>query len=127
MQRVIDDYEKMWLAKGKKVRVLQQPVTEKVYAQWLNTHLIAGDAPDISEQGMSSMLNNNPTYTARYYLPLTNIVNKPNIYNKGTALANVPWRERSSTACAAPTTPHCRTTTACPPPSSPSACSTTWT
>jgi ABC-type glycerol-3-phosphate transport system substrate-binding protein len=93
LQRVINDYEKMWAAKGKKVRVLQQPVTEKVYAQWLNTHLIAGDAPDLSEQGMSSMLNSNPTYTARYYLPLTNIVNKPNPYNKGTAIEKVAWRE----------------------------------
>ena len=31
LQRVINEYEKMWAARGKKVRVLQQPVTEKVF------------------------------------------------------------------------------------------------
>lgn len=43
LQAVIDEYEK--LQPG--VEVVQMPVTERIYGQWLNTHLISGTALDI--------------------------------------------------------------------------------
>jgi len=89
---VIKEYEDVQLAKGKRVRVLQIPVTEKLYSQWLNTNLISGQAPDIASMGMSEMIANEQ-YLARYFVPLTQIVNQPNPYNKGNELENVPWRE----------------------------------
>ena len=89
---VIAMYEKLQAAKGNKVRVLQMPVGERVYAQWLNTSLISQQAPDICLMGMSAMVNNEQ-YLARYFVPLTGIISQPNPYNAGTALEGVPWRE----------------------------------
>lgn len=92
LQDVIHIYEQEQAAKGNKVRVLQMPVTERVYAPWLNTSLISGQAPDLMLMGMAG-LTNNEQYLARYFVPLTQEINKPNPYNKGTDLAGVPWRE----------------------------------
>ena len=89
---VIKIYEKEQAAKGSKVRVLQMPVTEKVYAPWLNTSLISGQAPDLMLMGFSG-LTSNEQYLARYFVPLTQEINKPNPYNRGTDLTDVPWRE----------------------------------
>jgi ABC-type glycerol-3-phosphate transport system substrate-binding protein len=58
LQAVIAEYEKLQAAKGNRVKVLQMPVTEKVYGQVLNTSLISGDAPDICLLGMSTMTDN---------------------------------------------------------------------
>ena len=68
------------------------PITEKMYPQTLNVHMIAGDAPDVSEMGKSDMLNN-VTYMARYYLPMTDIISRPNPYNAGTNIEALAWRE----------------------------------
>lgn len=92
MDDVIKRYEELQASKGKKVRVLQMPVTERVYAQWLNTNLISHQAPDICLMGMSAMVNNEQ-YMARYFVPLTGIISQPNPYNKGTDLEKVAWRE----------------------------------
>ena len=40
LQEVIDEYNR--LHEKDKVKVIQLPVTEKVYEQWLNTHLVSG-------------------------------------------------------------------------------------
>ena len=92
MDDVIKEYEKLQAAKGHKVKVVQMPVTERVYGQWLNTCLISGQAPDICLLGMSNLVDNEQ-YVSRYFVPLTQIISKPNPYNQGTELANVPWRE----------------------------------
>lgn len=88
MQQMIDEYQKV----RPDVRVIMMPVTEKVYAQWLNVHLIAGDAPDLCEMGMAT-LTNNDQYKVRYFTPLGEYVDEPNPYNKGTRLEGMPWRE----------------------------------
>lgn len=92
MDKIIALYEKQQLAKGKRVKVMQMAVTEKLYSQWLNTNLISGQAPDICLMGMSAMVNNEQ-YMARYFVPMTQIISKPNPYNKGTDLEKLPWRE----------------------------------
>lgn len=93
LQKVINEYEKIQLEKhGRRVRVVQMPVTEKVYGQWLNTHLISGTAPDLVEMGFSRLISSTE-YMVRFFLPLTDAIDEPNPYNAGTGLQNTPWRE----------------------------------
>ena len=64
MQDAIDEYEKLHPG----VEILQQPMTEKVYSQWLNTHLIGGTAPDLAELGLAKM-SIDVRYILRFFLP----------------------------------------------------------
>lgn len=89
LQKVIDEYEKLH---DDKVKVIQMPITEKVYLQWVNTHLISGEAPDLIEMGQAR-LTKDDTYCARFFLPLADYVLQPNPYNQGTDLEGVPWRQ----------------------------------
>ncbi|HEV7300064.1 MAG TPA: extracellular solute-binding protein [Tepidisphaeraceae bacterium] len=88
LQGVIDDYEKL----HPDVRIVQMPITEKVYGQWLNTQLISGTAPDLIESGMSKYASNDESMV-RYFLALGGELSAPNPYNRGTNLEGVPWRE----------------------------------
>ncbi len=96
MQAVIDEYEKI----NPDVKVIQMPVTGKIYAQWLNVHLLAGTAPDIAEMG-SAKASRDTRYVARFFEPLGEVVARPNHYNAlkydtsgdGLDLSDVPWRE----------------------------------
>ena len=88
LQAVIDEYEKL----NPQVRVIQIPVTEKVYGQWLNTHLISGTAPDLAEIGFAKLATDEQ-YMARFFLPLTELISQPNPYNDGMFLEGWPWRE----------------------------------
>ena len=88
MQDVIDEYERL----HPEVEVLQMPVTERIYGQWLNTQLISGTAPDLAEIGMARMAADEQ-YILRFFVPLTELIEKPNPYNHGTPLENLPWRE----------------------------------
>ena len=88
LQGVINAYEK----EHPDVRVIQMPVTEKVYAQWLNTHMISGTAPDLLEMGFAKLASDDQ-YRARFLLPITELIDSPNPYNKGTPLESLPWRE----------------------------------
>lgn len=92
LAEVIKDYEKLQAARGKRVRVMQMAVTERVYGPWLNTNLISGQAPDLCLVGMSNMLDND-AYLSRYFVPMSQLVSQPNPYNRGTELATVPWRD----------------------------------
>lgn len=100
---VIKDY--IALHPDKKIRIVQLPVTEKVYAQWLNVNLIAGTPPDIAEMGRG--LSQRGDSVAKYYIPLGREIGKPNPYNAPQyldtmevrdpalmeRLATAPWRE----------------------------------
>lgn len=88
MQAVIDEYQKM----NPGVEIEQMPVTERVYAQWLNTHLISGTAPDICELGQSNLATKDE-YTVRYFVPLSTLITTPNPYNADNDLRDVPWKE----------------------------------
>lgn len=68
LQHVINMYQEEQAKLGRKVRVLQMPVTERVYGPWLNTNLISQQAPDIVLMGMSGMLSSEQ-YLARYFRP----------------------------------------------------------
>jgi raffinose/stachyose/melibiose transport system substrate-binding protein len=73
---------------GRRVRVIQNAISERVYAQYVQTQCIGRTAPDLIEIGMYD-----GNYTRRYFVPNTEAVNQPNPYNAGTALADVPWAE----------------------------------
>lgn len=107
MQAVIDDYVKMRKERfGEDVNVIQIPVTERVYGQLLNTHLLSGTAPDLAELGFAKLASDDQ-YLARFFQPLTEIINDPNPYNdpkywpnlseadkaKLEKIKNLPWRE----------------------------------
>ena len=100
---VIEEYEKLPHVQEAGVSVKQLAVTERVYAQFLNTHVISGTAPDISERGMALMTVGDNT--AKYFEPLGDYVDAPNPYNApeflpegidpelAELLSNSPWRD----------------------------------
>jgi raffinose/stachyose/melibiose transport system substrate-binding protein len=100
---MIAQYNALPKVKAANVMVIQVPVTEKVYGQWLNVHLMSGTAPDICEKGIAKMASGD--YIARYFEPLGDYVAQPNPYNapeylpKGMdpelvkILSTKPWRE----------------------------------
>ncbi len=81
-----EDYAKL----HPNVRIVQDAIPDQVFAQWANTQLLGGTAPDLIEAGgmMSPPLWLN--LQRRYLMPLTEVYGKPNPYNKGTDLEGVP-------------------------------------
>ena len=103
MDKMIASYNALPKVKEANVTVVQMPVTEKVYGQWLNVHLMSGTAPDICEKGFAKMASGD--YIARYFEPMGDFVAQPNPYNApeylpeninpelAKILAEKPWRE----------------------------------
>lgn len=81
MNAVIEDYNNLPHGKANRVEVRQMAVTEQVYAQFLNVHLISGTAPDIVAKGMSRLLGSGTSLT-RYFEPVSGYVSEPNPYNQ---------------------------------------------
>lgn len=71
------------------VRIIQIPIPERIYKNWLLTQLVGGTAPDIIQVGIGI----SDERLARYFVPLTPYVSQPNPYNAGTKLENIPLRE----------------------------------
>lgn len=93
LQELIDEYEAYYLeAHGERVRVLQLPISEKGYAEFINTGLIGGTAPDIIEKGKADTASE-ASYVARFFKPLGDYILEPNPYNVGTPLEGVPWQQ----------------------------------
>lgn len=108
LQAVIDDYNRLNAHRG--VRVVQVPVTEKIYPQWLNVNLIADNAPDLAELGQAKLASAGESL-AKYFLPLGREIAQPNPWNApehldeialedpaaraalAARLSTAPWRE----------------------------------
>lgn len=71
------------------VRITQIPIPERIYRNWLITQLVGGTAPDIIQVG-SGITDER---LARFFVPLTDIAQKPNPYNQGTELENTALRD----------------------------------
>ncbi len=71
------------------VRIEQIAVPERTYPQWTKTQLIGDTATDIVQLGMGA----DDELLARFFVPISEYVERPNPYNRGTALADVSWRE----------------------------------
>ncbi|MDR1284546.1 MAG: extracellular solute-binding protein [Opitutaceae bacterium] len=80
------DYEKLHPG----VKVEQLAIPERTYAQWVQTQLIGGTAADILQLGRLSA--GEDEMLARFFLPLSGLVEQPNPWNKGTDLENTAWR-----------------------------------
>lgn len=72
-----------------RVKVEQVLVPERVYRQWVRSNLTGGTGADLIEYGV--WLDGLTDIPARYFEPITDEMLRPNPYNKGTALENVPW------------------------------------
>ncbi|MEM6854021.1 MAG: hypothetical protein AAF593_06385 [Planctomycetota bacterium] len=103
MQQVMDEYNALPHVVAANVEVRQLDVTERVYAQVLNVHMISGTAPDLCEQGMSAAVRG--AGVAQYFDSLGEAVAQPNPYNSpefipdrldpelAEALHALPWRD----------------------------------
>lgn len=79
MQWAIDEYNALPHVQAANVRVEQLAITERVYNQFMNVHLISGTAPDIATRGMTRLIQGNNV--ARFYTPLSEYIGDPNPYN----------------------------------------------
>jgi raffinose/stachyose/melibiose transport system substrate-binding protein len=77
--------EYMRLHPGVKVEPL--PIPEKIYPNWAITQLIGETAPDIIQ------VRTWDNTLTRFFVPLSELADKPNPYNKGTDLEGVPLRQ----------------------------------
>ncbi len=84
-----DAMAKEYMAANPGVRVEQLPVPEKIFTNWLITQLVGGTAPDIIELGHGM----NEERKARYFVPMSDLVDLPNPHNAGTELERVPLRD----------------------------------
>ncbi|MHC4985614.1 MAG: hypothetical protein ACYTFO_05605, partial [Planctomycetota bacterium] len=90
---LIAEYEELYHARtGKRIKIIQVPIAERGYRQFVNTGMIGGTAPDIIEQGKAKTAQEDG-YIVRFYLPVGQYVNEPNPYNDGTPLEGVPWKD----------------------------------
>jgi len=86
----IEELAKDFEAQNPGVDIVQIPITERAYAQWVTTQLIGRTAPDLIELGMFNVID----YCGRYFMPLGDIIRKPNPYNsKDPNLKNLPWMD----------------------------------
>jgi len=83
MNKAMRDYEKL----HPDVVVQQIDIHERAYTQWVQTQLIGRTAPDLIELRFGGNL------LVRYFVPITDMADRPNPYNNGTELEGLPWRE----------------------------------
>lgn len=90
LDEMIRRFEKRYYADtGTRVRIVQNPISERVYRQYVQTQCIGDTAPDLIEIG----LFDTGSYLRRYFLANTADAKSPNPYNAGTPLAGLPWAE----------------------------------
>lgn len=78
------DYERL----HPNVRIEQMLIPESIYVSWATTHIVGGSAPDLVEVGRGIL----GVDCNRYFEPITEAINSPNPYNRGTPLEHTPWR-----------------------------------
>lgn len=78
------------------VQVVTISIPDNTYRQWARTQLISDNGPDVVEYGID--FND----VGRFFTPITTEVLKPNPYNRGTPLEQVPWRDTFLDAMANP-------------------------
>lgn len=103
MQWAIDKYNALPHVQEANVEIEQAAITEKVYNQFMNVHLISGTAPDIASKGMTQLIKGNNT--ARYYAAIGEFIVEPNPYNSkeylpedldpelAEYLSDTPWKD----------------------------------
>lgn len=87
VRSTLDKLAAEYMRKHPDVEIIQIAIPQKIFTNWLITQLVGGTAPDIIE--LSGVTEER---LVRYFHPLTDEMNRPNPYNEGTELANVPLR-----------------------------------
>jgi len=85
----LDEMGRQYEASHPDRTVVQIPLTERAYGQWVTTQLIGRTAPDLIEIGFFNINE----YLGRYFTPLTDELRKPNPYNKDNSFKDTPWME----------------------------------
>ena len=85
-EQMARDYE----AENPGVHVDIQAIPRKAYQQWVTTQCLGKTVPDIVQA--ESKWDLWSSLAARYMVPLSSQVNRPNPYNRAGELAGVPWR-----------------------------------
>jgi ABC-type glycerol-3-phosphate transport system substrate-binding protein len=98
VREAFDEVARRYMARRPGVRVEQIAIPQRIYASWSLTQLVGGTAPDILH--LAGGIDRERL--ARYFVPLTEMVDPPNPYNAGTPLAELPWRETFFDGLAAP-------------------------
>jgi raffinose/stachyose/melibiose transport system substrate-binding protein len=70
------------------VVVAQTRVPERAYVNWTTTQLIGGTAPDLVQIPTTF----DSSRLARFFVPMSAFIERPNPYNAGTELEGIPWR-----------------------------------
>jgi ABC-type glycerol-3-phosphate transport system substrate-binding protein len=86
-QEVFAEYER----RRPDVQVVEMPIPESAYPQFMRTKLVGGMAPDVVQLG-HHFPGMEDLQTA-YFAPLTWAVEQPNPYNAGTPSSGRRWRE----------------------------------
>jgi len=82
-------FEKVYLEEtGQKVRIVQNALSERVYKQYVQTQGIGKTLPDLVQLGREEL-----GAVPRFFLSNTDEVQRPNPYNRGTDLEDVPWMD----------------------------------
>lgn len=89
VREAIDAMARAYEAEHPGVRIVQIPIPERIYTNWLITQLVGGTAPDIIQIGIGI----SDERLSRFFVPLTQLAEEPNPYNKGTELEGLPLRE----------------------------------
>lgn len=93
LQRTIDRYNSLPHVREANVEVRQIAISEKVYTQYLNVHLISGTAPDLCVKAGSRLVRANAI--GKYFEPFGEWSQEPNPYNARAYLedeAFLAWR-----------------------------------
>lgn len=88
VREAIDAIAKRYMEQNPNVRVVQIAIPTRVYKNWRITQLVGGTPPDLV--GPAGLLDEQ---VARYFTSMSDLANRPNPYNKGTELENLPLRE----------------------------------
>lgn len=91
-QQAFRDLAETYQKQHPDVTVVIQAIPLGAYQQWVTTQCIGQTAPDIV-QAQNKWDQSWASIAARYMVPLTRFVNRPNPYNQGTFLETTPWRE----------------------------------
>jgi raffinose/stachyose/melibiose transport system substrate-binding protein len=89
IKAAFDAIAQKYMAQHPQVRVEQVLIPERVYPTWLTTRLVGQNPPDLVLLGLGMT----DERLARYFVPLTEEVAKPNPYNRGTELETLAWRD----------------------------------
>jgi raffinose/stachyose/melibiose transport system substrate-binding protein len=81
------DYEKLHPG----VYIEQVAVPERIFPQWVNTQLVGETITDLV--ALSGGKGGTDEIVARHFIPLTDYVEQPNPYNKGTPLEGIRLRD----------------------------------